>query len=52
MKSVLIKIKVPDFIYTAALKRKGYIKCPKCKHFTHPGNYCEYCGARLPKSLS
>lgn len=29
------------------LKKIGYIKCSNCKHMTHPGNYCEFCGRKL-----
>lgn len=32
-----------------ALKINGYVKCPRCRNYTHPGNYCEQCGYQMSK---
>lgn len=49
MKSVFLKVYIPDFLYKKLLTKKGYVICPKCKHLTHPNNYCEFCGSKMAK---
>lgn len=39
-----MKLKLLQWLINMILKKKGYVKCPNCRNYTHPGNYCEKCG--------